>query len=183
MFQSSAHQQCVLTGADGEAAPQPVSRFTRRLTSPRAPRVCVPAGSREGSSALQAHVHLPMPSCRGRWDALPLCTASTGKPNASWLWAACRETNGSVSSSVSIATGLFGDSCSNSRRVFCRRRSTNHICLAVLRETAQAEGLCFYHRNCASWAPVHHTDAWKSVSLTTHIYTVLLQGLYLLQQS
>lgn len=70
-------------------------------------------GERRGAQLQRQMLTCPCALARAKWDILLSCTDSTGKPNMSWLLAACRERNYSFSSSVSIAMVLFRGSCSN----------------------------------------------------------------------
>lgn len=154
--------------------------------SPRAAWLCAGVGTRlrqpagRGGEGSSAQLRRQMCACLcplagGRSDTLPLRAGSAEKPNTSWLLAACRETR--------LVQHLCENCCCASQRWLFQplsKRSllqeTAEICLAVLGETAKAEGLCLYRRKFASWAPTLCTGAWKKALLTTHIYTVLLQG-------
>lgn len=121
------------------------------------------------------------PLARGRWGGLPLYRLHWETKHE--LPASCLQgDNDSLSRSVSAPMVLSQDCCSKQKKkVLWRRRSTNYICVAVLRETAEAEGL--HHRNFASWDPNTSHLSMENVPLTMPIYTVLLQGLCFLQQS
>lgn len=151
-------------------------RFTLRLTSPHALPGCVLAwaqgwGSRRGGEGSSAQLRrqmcaCPCPLAGGRSDTLPLRAGSAGKPNTSWLLAACRETR--------LVQHLCENCCCASQRwLFQLKRSllqeTAEICLAVLGETAKAEGLCLYRRKFTSWAPTLCTGAWKK-SIANHAH-------------
>lgn len=113
---------------------------------------------------------------QGASGTLCLCTGSAGEPQMSW-----RQVH--LLAALRALPWFFSEITVWAKKAFCRRCSTKHICLVVLGETAKAEGLCLLHRKFGNGAPTHPTDVWRNVSLTTHTKAVLVQGLYLLQQS
>lgn len=138
--------------------------------SPRAACLCAGLGTRlrqlaggECSSAPQADVHLPMPSCRGqvRYSASPCRFNWEAKHE---LAASCLQRNMTCPASLWELLLCFWE-------VVVPTKKTLQKCLAVLGESTKAEGLCLYYRKFASWAPTLRTGAWKkSIANHTHLH-------------
>lgn len=181
-----AHQQCLLTETDGKAAPEHRQCLACRQTSPHMWAWVQGWGGwqgGEGSSAPGADVRLPGPSCKGEvgWAASLHRLHCKTKHE---LPASCLQGDKWLLEQIcEHCYGSFPRLLCQAKKVLWRRRSTNHICGAVLRETARAEGLCLHHRKFASCDPNTSHLRMEHVPLTMHVYTVLLQGLCLLQQS
>lgn len=93
-----------------------------------------------------------------KWGTLPQCSVCWAAKQE--LPTSCLLRNESLSGPASTAAALLQGRFSSKKRAFGRRHSTEHIRLAVLRETAKAEGLCLRHRELANWAP-STSHAWK----------------------
>lgn len=115
----------------------------------------------------------PCPLARGKWDSLPLCTGTKHK-----LTASCLQRN------ERPFQQLFSQTAVPTIKEFSAEGVALATSVSLRSEKWQKQKGFVFTRESLAIGPQHIALMHgKMVSLTTHIYAVLLQGLYLLQRS